>query len=266
MRTPKLSSLPASTMKPVSNISRRQHGGFSNQTLLFMFLIVIAFLIYLYSIHVAEIRAEYKPPPISGIDPSVFLIPRPSIAVSASTVSSPIIGGRGYDVLSDPYIPPVKVDGYLFDSRSSDIRGLPPLIAPIQTSPTLVAPVNVETRGVQNQYSQVGILTKTDNNSISGFSRKQKEEANEDGIESRLILPLMGRRHITGRDKWQYYTISNTGNLNTKLPIRSNGRSCTSEYGCDPLSSGDIVYVEGYNHAFKATIYENSIFSYIPVL
>lgn len=269
MKPPKISSIPASTMKPPSvSIPRRQNGGFSSQTLLFMFLIVIAFLIYLYSIHVAEIRAStgisaYTPSSNIGwgIDPNVFLIPRPS----ASMVATPTIGTRGFDVLSDPYIPPVKVDGYFFDSRSSDIRGIPPLVAPIQTMP--VAPVNVETRGVQNQYSQVGILTKSDG-SASGFrnSKKGTDMDSDSAIESRLILPLMGRRHMTGRDKWQYYAISNTGNLNTKLPIRSNGRSCTSEYGCDPLSSGDIVYVEGYNHAFKATVYENSIFSYLPVL
>jgi len=113
-------------------------------------------------------------------------------------------------------------------------------------------------------------LTKSDNSgaSIHGFrnTKKNSDDNGDSTIESRLILPLMGRRHMTGRDKWQYYAISNTGNLNTKLPISTNGRSCTSEYGCDPLSSGDIVYVEGYNHAFKATIYENSIFSYLPVL
>ena len=44
--------------------------------------------------------------------------------------------------------------------------------------------------------------------------------------DDKLILPLMGRRHMSGRDKWQYYTISNSGSLNTKLPISVNGKSC----------------------------------------
>lgn len=272
MRTPKvpskLSPIPiqTSSMK-LPSAPRRTSGGFSSQTLLFMFLVLIAFLVYLYSIHIAEIKTAYTPAPFNSIDPQTFLMTRSS---SDAMVHSPTIGGLStrYDVLSDPYVPPVKVDGYVFDSRSSDIRGLPPLVAPIQTAPTpAFLPVNVETRGIQNQYTQVGILTKS-SGSTSLFSRKTRDsgEPDEPGAETRLILPLMGRRHMTGRDKWQYYTISNTGSLNTKLPIRSNGRSCTSEYGCDPLSSGDIVYVEGYNHAFKATIYENSIFSYLPVL
>ena len=47
-------------------------------------------------------------------------------------------------------------------------------------------PTRIETRGTMMQYSQIGILTK-------------------DGV----ILPLMGRQYMSGRDKWQYYTISN---------------------------------------------------------
>jgi hypothetical protein len=93
-------------------------------------------------------------------------------------------------------------------------------------------------------YSQMGILTRNE-----------------------MILPLMGRRHMNGRDKWQYYTVSNTGgNLNTKLPVSVKGKSCTSEYGCDEIMNGDTVYVEGYNDTFKSTIYENNMFSYIPYL
>ena len=101
--------------------------------------------------------------------------------------------------------------------------------------------INVETRGTMMQYSQIGILTKDS-----------------------LILPLMGRQYMSGRDKWQYYTISNTGNLNTKLPVSVKGKSCTSEYGCDQIMNGDQVYVEGYNNTFNATVYENNMFSYIP--
>ena len=30
-----------------------------------------------------------------------------------------------------------------------------------------------------------------------------------------------------------------------KLPISSNGRSCIGEYGCDELTNGETIYVEG---------------------
>jgi len=141
------------------------------------------------------------------------------------------------DTFNDPYAPPLKNDGLYFRGDSSDIRGVPP---PIQV------PVNIETRGVASSYSQVGILTNS-------------------GPET-LILPLMGRRHMAGRDKWQYYTISNTGMVNTKLPVSVKGKSCTSEYGCDSIMNGDQIYVEGYNSTFNATIYDNGTFSYIPQL
>jgi len=97
-----------------------------------------------------------------------------------------------------------------------------------------------------SQYTQVGILT------------RNVKKGNED-----LILPLMGRR--TGRyDKMQYYTMTNTGQVNTKLPISKNGKSCTGEYGCDEISNGDTVYVEGYSDTFKTTVYESGQFSYEP--
>jgi len=105
-------------------------------------------------------------------------------------------------------------------------------------------PVNIESRGPSHSYTQVGILTR--------------------GSGGDLIIPLMGRRLI--RDKMQYYTISNTGNMNTKLPISKNGKSCTGEYGCDEVYDGDTVFVEGYSDTFRATIYENSRFNYIPYL
>ena len=135
------------------------------------------------------------------------------------------------DIFNDPYSPPGK-NPVVYPRNSGDVRGIP---------------VNVQTRGVDNDYQQMGILTRS----------------NYSGDE--MILPLKGRKHMSGRDKWQYYTISGTGNLNTKLPISVNGRSCTSEYGCDDIYNGDVVYVEGYKDTFHATIYENNQFHYIPV-
>ncbi len=110
-------------------------------------------------------------------------------------------------------------------------------------------PVNISTNGSPGGYKQVGILTK---NGMYG---------------EKMILPLMGRSLNNGRDKWQYYTMSNTpGSIQTRLPISVNGRSCTSEYGCDSVSNGDTIYVEGYDETFRATIYENGLLSYIPFL
>lgn len=131
------------------------------------------------------------------------------------------------DTFNDPYVPPLKHTGLM------SMRGLG-------------LPVNIQTRGIVSDYQQVGILTRNGH--------------------ADMILPLMGRKVMSGRDKWQYYTISGSGNLNTKLPVSVKGKSCTGEYGCDDIQNGDSVYVEGYNDIFRATIYENNTFQYIPQL
>jgi hypothetical protein len=133
------------------------------------------------------------------------------------------------DILSNPYLPPHR-DGNYFPKDSGDPRGIP---------------INVPTRGVRTQWKQIGILTR-----LSG------EET---------ILPLMGRPMYSNRQKWQFYTLSDKNN-SVKLPISKNGKSCTGDYGCDELFSGDSVFVEGYNDAFKATIYENNTPEYIPYI
>ena len=149
------------------------------------------------------------------------------IVAPQNTNAGTTIGGVSSRTILDPTGPPLRNDGVYF--------------------PRGGIPINMETRGTGMDYSQIGILT-----------RNQGQEP--------MILPLMGRQPMTGRDKWQYYTISNTGNMNTKLPVSLNGKSCTGEYGCDILNNGDTVYVEGYNNTFRVTIYENSLFRYIPYL
>jgi hypothetical protein len=159
-------------------------------------------------------------------------------ASSIVVVSPPSLTGISTrsDAMSDPYNPPLRNDGYYFPRDSADVRGIP---------------INIKTRGTGMDYTQIGILTRPNI---------------RNGHDGEMILPLMGRKLMSGRDKWQYYTISNTGNMNTKLPVSLNGKSCTGEYGCDEIHNNDTVYVEGYKDTFVATIYENSTFSYIPYI
>ena len=147
-------------------------------------------------------------------------------------------GGNGGDPMSNAYVPPVKCDagGLMKDPVSLSI-------------PMNSIAINIPTQHYNVQYAQVGILTKRYGNN------------NE-------ILPLMGRRTVTSRNKWQYYTVSggggNGGNLQAKLPVKVRGKTCSNEYGCEEVNSGDDVYVEGFQDTFQATIYESGMFSYIP--
>ena len=145
--------------------------------------------------------------------------------------------GSGYtrgpaDVLLNPYTPPLRDDRYFNQyggGGGGDIRG--------------GIPINVPTRSVNTEYRQVGILTRVN------------------GAET--ILSLMGRPLFPSRDKWQFYTMSDK-NQSVKLPVTYKRRSCTSDQGCDNIYNGDTVYVEGYNDAFKATIYDTAMQYSIP--
>ena len=190
-----------------------------NMTLFLLILVILLFIYVWYN----QYRIHQKTPNSTG--EKVILVN------TSSNIPQMVPIASRQDVFNDPYSPPGK-NPVVYPRNSGDVRGIP---------------VNIQTRGVDNDYQQVGILTRS----------------NYSGDE--MILPLMGRKHMSGRDKWQYYTISGTGNLNTKLPISVNGRSCTGEYGCDDIYNGDVVYVEGYKDTFHATIYENNQFHYIPV-
>jgi hypothetical protein len=133
------------------------------------------------------------------------------------------------DVLLNPYEAPLRDDRYI--RASSDPRGIP---------------INIPTQSIDTSYRQVGILTRINGN-------------------NEMILPLMGRPLFSNRDKWNFYTMSDKNNM-IKLPVTVKGKSATNEYGVDNLYNGDTVYVEGYNDAFKVTVYDNQVQRYIPFL
>jgi len=134
------------------------------------------------------------------------------------------------DVLLDPYAAPYRDERYLVPN-------------PIRN----MVPINVSTNvgSVDTTYRQMGIITP-----LNGASKDN-------------ILSLMGRPLFTNRDKWQYYTISNQHN-NVKLPITFKGKSALNDYGVDKIFDGDTIYVEGYNEAFRVTVYENDTIKYLP--
>jgi len=135
------------------------------------------------------------------------------------------------DIFLNPYAPPYR-DDRIFPF-SLDPRGEVPI--------PMAMPINIATSSIDTSYRQVGILKRLN------------------GKET--ILPLMGRPLFTNRDKWQFYTLNEN---NIKLPVTFKQKSCTSEYGCDNVYTGDSVYVDGIDAVFKATMYDNAVYKYIP--
>lgn len=202
-----------------------------NYTLFFLVILlgIALYVLYMNSAHKNGMRTH----------PAYPHVPMHEMAHATHPPTSAWLGGLSSvatrpDPFNDPYAPPLKMDMpmYIQPPITSDVRG--------------VIPINVKTRGFDNGYQQVGILTRQNGN-------------------DNLILPLMGTR-IDSRDKWNYFTLSNSGNINTRLPVSNNGKSCTNEYGCDEIYNGDSIYVEGYKDVFVATVYENGTFRYLPVL
>jgi hypothetical protein len=155
--------------------------------------------------------------------------------------------GTGYtrgpaDVLLNPYTPPLRDDRY-FNTIGLSTNMIGGIAGNIGGDVRGGIPINVPTRSVNAAYRQVGILTRVN------------------GPET--ILSLMGRPLFPSQDKWQFYTMSDK-NQSVKLPVTYKKRSCTSDLGCDNIYNGDTVYVEGYNDAFKATIYDTAMQYSIP--
>lgn len=191
-------------------------------------LLGIIVLLVLYIAHATFFKSSG--PPVKVYNNDTTIVERGS-SDSGSSGWFGIRPSYGYtnlpgDVLMNPYVPPLKDDRYIMTSGGT-------------------VPINISTNvgAVDTAYRQVGILTP-----VNGPNK---------------ILSLMGRPLYTNRDKWQFYTMAEN---NIKLPLTKNGRSCTSEYGCDNVYTNDVLYVEGYKEPYKVTMYENSVIKYLPFI
>lgn len=197
-----------------------------NITLFLLFLIIGILAFLIYSNSKTNVLEQQNIHIKNNLQPNVKSSWMPSFVPSWPYNNLP------KDVLLNPY-----------DAPYSDERYLVPEIRPV--------PINISTNigatPSDTSYRQMGIMTP-----LNGTSRDN-------------ILPLMGRPLFTSRDKWQYYTISNQHN-NIKLPISFKGRSALNDYGVDQIFSQDTVYVEGYDDAFKVTVYENDTIKYLPYI
>jgi hypothetical protein len=207
---------------------------------LFILIVIVVILVYLLSRHSASSSKEI-----------IYV----SSAAAKPPQSVPDLGR--IDTFRDPYAPPLIE----YPPEFSPVRLLATAASP---PPVFAVPINQKTRGYDDDFQQMGILTRSS-------SRRTNKDIGaglpfENSSKDDIILPFMGRKIMNARDKWQYYAISNTGTVNTKLPIRINGRDCMNEYGCDEIMDGDNIYVGGYNDSFRVTKYENNYLRYLPVL
>jgi len=118
---------------------------------------------------------------------------------------------------------------------------MPPQMPP-QMPPGV--PINIPTRGME-EYRQLGILT-----SLS---------------DSKIVIPLYGRRTYVRSQHWNYYTLTN-GYQSIQISVSNKNKDCSDEYGCDEIYSDDLVYIPAYNENFRALMYKNNAPRYIPYI
>ena len=96
-------------------------------------------------------------------------------------------------------------------------------------------PFNIPTQGVPQSYQSMGIVKTPDGK----------------------LLPLYGRRSISSRERYNYYTRTDTYNP-IPIPVHMKGYDCQDQVGCPELYNGDTVKMGATNETGEVTIYRVS--------
>lgn len=186
---------------------------------------IVAAIVY----GIPKMQASAKPQP-----PTVVVVERPASA-TAPALTAPV----------DPRFGPLSPEqSYM---TPPDIRGFP--TAPLPAGMGAI-PVNQMTRGYPDQYQQIGVLTAPGGSETSASP-------------SRTILPLFGRKLVTNRDRWNYYT--RTDGINpVQVPVQYKRRSCDDDLGCDEIMTGENVSVPILGQSYVANVYRYSTPRYLP--
>lgn len=121
---------------------------------------------------------------------------------------------------------------------------------PIAAGRGAYVPINIQTHGYPDTFQQVGLLTTAGGSDMSA-------------TPTRTILPLFGRKLITNRNRWNYYT--RTDGMNpVQVPVQFKRRNCDSDNGCDEIMEGDSVGVPIMGQSYIANIYKYSTPRYLP--
>ena len=105
-----------------------------------------------------------------------------------------------------------------------------------------VFPINVPTQKIDT-YRQVGTLSSND--------------------ETPKVLPLYGRRTVNGSSKWNYYTSTDSYH-SFDISVIFKNKDCSDEYGCEEITSGDVIQIPAYHSVFTVSMYKLSGPTYIP--
>jgi len=98
--------------------------------------------------------------------------------------------------------------------------------------PSPSAPFNIPTQGLPENYQSMGVVKTGDGK----------------------LLPLYGRRSISSRERYNYYTRTDSYNP-IPIPVQMQGRDCQDQVGCPELYDGDRVKLSATNETGEVTFY-----------
>ena len=144
-----------------------------------------------------------------------------------------VLQGQG----SQAQAPPINVinqvetgdDRYSRSPEAERVWDTPPDYSRI---PSASKPFNIPTQGVPESYQSMGIVKTPDGK----------------------LLPLYGRRCISSRERYNYYTRTDTYNP-IPIPVLMKGRDCQDQVGCPELFNGDQVRLSTLDQMGEVTIY-----------
>lgn len=119
--------------------------------------------------------------------------------------------------------------------------------------------IDIPTRGYTDNYTQIGILIRTDdrhdNNDKSAPEEEEKKWQHKDA-ENRVIR-LFGRQEYPGSDRYEYYYLFNNGLDQIKIPLKVRRRE---------LYDDDRVYVPELESHYRVNIFEYDQPKYYPYI
>ena len=101
-------------------------------------------------------------------------------------------------------------------------------------------PINIPTQGLPDSFQSIGIIQ-----------------------AGGQVLPLYGRRTAGSRDRWNYYTRTDTYNP-VPVPVRFQKRDCMGDVGCQEIMSGESVRIDALGTEGKTQVYQMDGPKYIP--
>ena len=173
----------------------------------------------------------------------------------SEVIIEPTVGEQPKLIVTEPNIDPVREYDYskLYDILEEPTRRVPRH----EIHPSILRQyIDIPSRGYPDNFTQYGILIAS-----SGHDKHSKnDKSNSDKIEmhtdsNNRIIRLFGRQEYPGSNRYEYYTMINSGYDAIKIPLDVRKRE---------LYDDDKVYVKELGQHYKVQLHNYDAPKYYP--